>query len=25
MDLLDGRKERKNLNIRQDVRKGMFV
>jgi DNA replication protein DnaC len=25
IDLLDTRKERKNLNIRQDVRRGVFV
>ena len=25
IDLLDTRKERKNLNIRQDVKKGVFV
>ncbi len=25
IDLLDTRKERKNLNVRQDVRRGMFV
>lgn len=25
IDLLDNRKDKKNLNIRQDVKKGMFV